>query len=253
MCRVLEVSTSGYYAWRKRERSQRAREDAMLTAAIKRIHEESSGTYGAPRIHAKLRREGYRIGRKRVARLMRAAGLRGVSRRSFVTTTSRDQAARPAPDLVERDFSATAPNQLWVADITYVPTATRFMYLSVVIDAFGRRVVGWSMAGHLRAELVVDALEMAVRQRRPQNVVHHSDQGSQYTSIAFGQRCKRAGVRLPWVQSATASTMHFVKVFSLHSSVNSSIDTDLQPRRSPARHLRVYRRMVQPSPPAFRS
>jgi putative transposase len=195
MCRVLGVSTSGYYAWRKREPSQRAREDEMLTNEIRRIHARSRGTYGAPRIHAQLRREGIPVGRKRVARLMRAVGLRGVSRRSRVTTTRRNRTARPAPDLVERDFTASAPNRLWVADITYLPTASGFLYLSVVVDAFGRRVVGWSMAGHLRTELVMDALEMALKQRRPQDVVHHSDQGSQYTSIAFGQRCKRAGIR----------------------------------------------------------
>jgi putative transposase len=127
---------------------------------------------------------------------MCAAGLVGASRRrAGVTTTKRDKEARPAPDLVDRDFTATAPNQLWVADITFIPTAAGFLYLAVVLDAWSRKIVGWSMANHLRAELVVDALEMALGQRRPHNVILHSDQGSQYTSLAFGKRCKEAGVR----------------------------------------------------------
>ena len=127
---------------------------------------------------------------------MRSAGLIGASRRrNGMTTTRRDPDARPAPDLVDRDFTATAANQLWVADITFVPTANGFLCLAVVPDAWSRKIVGWAMATHLRAELVVDALEMAVGQRRPGDVIHHSDQGSQYTSLAFGKRCKEAGVR----------------------------------------------------------
>src|SRR5207302_9311784 len=132
----------------------------------------------------------------RIARVMRAAGLAGASRRcSGVTTTRRNKDARPAPDLVDRNFVASRPNQLWVADITFVPTASGFLYLAVVLDAWSRKVVGWSMANHLRTELVLDALEMAIGQRRPDGVIHHSDQGSQYTSLAFGKRCKEAGVR----------------------------------------------------------
>lgn len=195
MCRVLEVSTSGYYAWRSREPSKRTQEDAVLTEQIRSIHERSRGTYGAPRIHAELRDEGIRVGCKRVARLMRAAGLRGVSRRKGPRTTRRSEGARPAPDLVDRDFTATEPNELWVADITYVPTTAGFLYLAVVLDAYSRRVVGWSMANHLRTELVVAALEMALDQRRPEEVIHHSDQGCQYTSIAFGLHCREAGVQ----------------------------------------------------------
>ena len=195
LCRVLDVSTSGYYAWRKREPSKRARDDAMLTKQIHSIHAWSRSTYGAPRIHAELRDRGVQVGHNRVARLMRVAGLQGVSRRKGSRTTYRSEQARPAPDLVERDFTATAPDELWVADITYVPTAAGFLYLSVVLDAFSRRVVGWSMASHLRTELVLAALEMALDQRRPEGVIHHSDQGSQYTSVAFGQRCREVGVR----------------------------------------------------------
>jgi putative transposase len=146
-------------------------------------------------VQAELRAQGVSVSRKRVARLMRQAGLRGVSRRRFVVTTVRDKDRQPAPDLVQRDFEAAGPNQLWVADITYIPTWAGFLYLAVVLDAWSRRAVGWAMATHLRTELVLEALEMAVRQRQPRGVIHHSDQGSQYTSIAFGKRCREAGVR----------------------------------------------------------
>ena len=196
MARVLRVSEAGYYAWRHRPPSAHALADTALLKRVRTIHASSRETYGAPRVHAELRASGEKHGRKRVARLMRAAGLVGASRRrAGVITTRRDQEVRPAPDLVDRDFTAAAPNQLWVADITFVPTATGFLYLAVVLDAWSRKVVGWAMANHLRAELVLDALEMAIGQRRPRDVVHHSDQGSQYTSLAFGKRCKEAGVR----------------------------------------------------------
>ena len=195
MCRLLGVSASGYYAWQGRRPSARAAGDAALLEHIREAHEQSYGTYGAPRIHAELAAKGIHVGRKRIARLMRAAGLAGVSRRKGPRTTQRRQGARPAPDLVERNFTAERPDQLWVADITYVPTWAGFLYLAVVLDAFSRRVVGWAMATHLRTQLVLDALDMALRQRRPQDVIHHSDQGSQYTSIAFGSRCRVAGVR----------------------------------------------------------
>jgi putative transposase len=195
MCRVLGVSPSGFYAWRNRPQSARARRGAELSHRIRMIHEGSRGTYGVPRVHAELAADGIRIGRKRVARLMNASGLYGATRRKWVTTTQRDRHARPAPDLVERNFAAPAPNRLWVADITYVPTWTGFLYLAVVLDAFSRRIVGWAMETHLRTELVLAALNMALGQRRPSAVIHHSDQGTQYTSIAFGMRCRQAGVR----------------------------------------------------------
>jgi putative transposase len=195
MCRLLGVSASGYHAWRRRPPSMRANDDAVLLERIREIHVASRGTYGAPRIHAELAAEGASVGRKRVARLMRGAGLAGVSRRKGVRTTRRDSRGRPAPDLVQRQFTADAPDQLWVADITYIPTRAGFLYLAVVLDAFSRRIVGWAMASHLRTDLVLDALDMALAQRRPGDVVHHSDQGSQYTSIAFGARCRQAGVR----------------------------------------------------------
>ncbi len=197
MCRVLEVSPSGYWAWSKRAPSQRARFDAELTVTIGEIHRDSRGTYGVPRVHAELRDSGTRCSRKRVARLMRAAGLEGVHRRRFVRTTVQDRDTAPAPDLVERLFSASCPDALWVADITYVPTWQGFLYVAVVLDVFSRRIVGWSMAGHQRTDLILDALDMAIVGRRPADgLIHHSDRGTQYTSIAFGRRCREAGIAL---------------------------------------------------------
>ena len=195
MSAVLGVSRSGYYGYRDRPPSARARADAALTEKIVAFHERSQGTYGAPRIHADLAEAGVSVGRKRVERLMKQAGLVGVSRRRFTRTTIRDERVRPAADLVDRDFTARKPDELWVADITYIATWTGFLYLAVVLDAFSRKVVGWAMGDDLRAQLVLDALNMAIGQRRPREVIHHSDQGSQYTSIAFGLRCKEAGVR----------------------------------------------------------
>ena len=167
MARVFGVSPSGYYAWRRRPPSARARADAELRARVQAIHGRSRGTYGAPRIHAELTEGGVAVSRKRVARVMRSVGVAGVSRRRGPRTTRRNAQARPAPDRVERRFEADAPNRLWVADITYVPTLAGFLYLAIVLDVFSRRVVGWAMAGHLRTALVVEALEMAVDQRRP--------------------------------------------------------------------------------------
>ena len=196
MCRVLEVSTRGYYAWRRRTLSARHQKDLELTGRIDQIHRESRQTYGAPRIHAELLEEGTRIGRKRVARLMRQARIRGVHRRKTFRTTQRDARGRPAPDLIDRKFAADGPNQLWVADITYIPTTVGFHYLAVVVDVWSRKVVGWSMNSGLATQLVVDALNMALDRRRPgSGVIHHSDQGCQYTSIEFGKRCRQAGVQ----------------------------------------------------------
>jgi transposase, IS30 family len=178
MCRLLGVSSSGYYAWTKRRPSRRVETAAALLAEIHAAHAASRGTYGTPRIHAELAAKGVRVGRKRVARLMSQAGLAGVSRRKFVVTTVKGD-GRQAPDLVERNFTAEAPDRLWVADITYIPTWSGFLYLAVVLDAFSRRVVGWSMAATLATQLVLDALNMALVTRRPKDVIHHSDQGSQ--------------------------------------------------------------------------
>lgn len=194
MCRVLGVSTSGYYAWRKRSASRHASADRNLLRMIRTVHQSSRGTYGAPRIHAELRECGVVVSRKRVARLMRAAGTTGASRRRWIVTTKRAAGHPSAPDLVQRDFTASRPNQLWVADITYIPTWAGFLYLAVVLDAWSRKIVGWALHTSLREVLVHDAFEQAVASRRPHTVVHHSDQGSQYTSIAFGQRCRERGV-----------------------------------------------------------
>ena len=194
VCRVLDVSTSGFHAWCKRPPSARAIADAQLGDVIETFFRKSRNTYGRPRIQADLREKGVFVSDKRVARLMRERALCGASRRKTFVTTVRDADAIPAADLVQRNFSANAPDQLWVADITYVPTLTGFLYLAVVLDVFSRRVVGWAMATHMRKELVVDALDMAIYRRRPERVIHHSDQGSQYTSIAFGKRCELFGV-----------------------------------------------------------
>ena len=195
LCRLLGVSRSGSYAWRRRPPSARARADRGLSQRIREIHEQSRGTYGTPRIRAELRDAGVACSRKRVARLLRLAGLQGCHRRKGPPSPRRTPGATPAPDLVRRDFAAPAPDRLWVADITYVPTWAGFLYLAVVLDAHSRRIVGWAMADHLRSELVIEALDMAVWRRRPtQSVVHHSDQGSQYTSLAFGRRLREAGL-----------------------------------------------------------
>lgn len=196
IARALGVSVSGYYAWRSRPVSAHDTADAALLRGIRTIHAAFHGTYGAPRVHAELQAEGAAVARKRVARLMRVAGLRGVSRRRFPTTTQREPSHRRANDLVGRDFRAPGPNRFWVADITYVPTAAGFLLLAVVLDVWSRRIVGWAMASDLRTRLVLDALDMAVTTRKRADVVHHSDQGSRYTSMAFGLRCKEAGVRL---------------------------------------------------------
>jgi putative transposase len=179
MARVLGVSTAGYYVWSRRSPSARTTADAVLLKRIRTVHASSRGTYGAPRVHAELMATGQQLGRKRVARLMKAAGIVGVSRRRSTVTTRRDENARPAPDLVDRNFNTERPNQLWVADITFIPTVAGFLYLAVVLDAWSRRIVGWAMETHLRTELVLAALEMAITQRKPRDVIHHSDQGSQ--------------------------------------------------------------------------
>lgn len=195
MARMLGVSPSGYYAWLTRPASARAVEDRRLSALIRAAHAASRAVYGAPRVWADLRDRGLSVGRKRVARLMREQGLTGVTRRKRFRTTIRNAEARPAPDLVKRNFVVWAPNRLWVADITVVATTRAPLYLAAVVDAFSRRVVGWAMALRQDAALVTRALEMALEQRSTAGVIHHSDQGSQYTSLAFGERCRRAGVR----------------------------------------------------------
>jgi len=195
MCRVLEVSRSGFYAWQKRGPSARTKANAALLETIQKIHKESDKTYGAPRVHAELEERGPQVSLNRVARVMKGAEIQGVSPRKWKCTTLRAKGSRPAPDLVDRDFTATGPNQLWVADITYISTWAGFLFLAIVLDVWSRRIVGWAMATHLRTDLVLEALDMALEQRRPRGVIHHSDQGCQYTSLAFGRRCELMGVR----------------------------------------------------------
>ena len=195
LCSALGVSPSGYYAWRSRAPSARARSDADLADAVRRSHVRSRGTYGVPRVHADLAEEGHHVSRKRVARLMGRDGLAGVHRRRFVRTPIRDEHAAPFPALVDRDFSAEGPDRLWVADITELPTRSGSCYLASIVDAFSRRVVGWSMATHMLAELVTSALDAAIVRRRPgTGLVHHSDHGSQYTSLAFGRRLRESRI-----------------------------------------------------------
>jgi putative transposase len=178
----------------KRPPSQRHQSDLIVGDRIEAAYRDSHCTYGRPRIQADLQDEGIHISDRRVARLMRERNIVGVTRRKRFKTTQAD-GTKPATDLVERNFTAQAPDQLWVADITYVPTWSGWLFLAVVLDVFSRRVVGWAMARHLRTELVLDALEMAIHRRKPNGVIHHSDHGCQYTSIAFGKRCDEAGIR----------------------------------------------------------
>ncbi len=193
MARVLGVSESGFHAWRRRPPSRHHQRDAELLVALRTAHARSDGTYGAPRLLADLRDAGYRVGQKRIARLLRQDGLRGVSKRRGPARPPRaTPETPPAPDLVRRDFTATAPDQLWVADITYVPTALGFLYLAVVLDAFSRRVVGWAMRDTLHTTVVLDALDMAAAQRRVGHVIHHSDQGSQHGLNRSSQQLLRA-------------------------------------------------------------
>jgi putative transposase len=195
LCRVLKVSRSGYYDWKDRPSSKRDRENAALTEQIREVHERSRGIYGYPRVHAELRALGVRCSRKRVARLMRKAGIKGCRRARKKRTTRRDPHATPAADLLKRNFTAEAPDRVWTADITYVHTQEGFLYLAFILDVYSRKVVGWSMASHLRTELVVDALEMALWRRSPDaGLIHHTDRGAQYTALSFGKKLEEAGI-----------------------------------------------------------
>jgi putative transposase len=195
LCQVLKVSRSGYYDWKNRSSSKRDRENAALTEQIREVHERSRGIYGYPRVHAELRALGVRCSRKRVARLMRKAGIKGCRRGRKKRTTRRDPHATPAADLLKRNFTAEAPDRVWTADITYVHTQEGFLYLAFILDVYSRKVVGWSMASHLRTELVMDALEMALWRRSPDaGLIHHTDRGAQYTALSFGKKLEEAGI-----------------------------------------------------------
>lgn len=198
MCQVLQVGRSGYYAWRKRKPSIRQQANQILTAEIRRIYLKSRCTYGSPRIHASLLREGIKCGKNRVARLMRQAGLRGRKpKRRYPQTTQHRQGAIPTPNLLNRDFNARQPNQKWVTDITYIDTAEGWLYLAPVLDLYGRRVVGWAMEDHMECSLVEAALKMAFLQRHPaRGLLHHSDQGSQYTSEDYLELLNQHGCQI---------------------------------------------------------
>ena len=196
LCRVLEVSRSGFHAWATRKPSARQREDDRLIERIKQIHQANRGVYGSPRVHAELvMAEGERVGRKRIERLMRSAQISGLQPKRRGRTTIRVPGVRVAEDLVDREFLAAAPNRLWVADITYLRTWEGWLYLVAVQDLFSRRIVGWAMDNQMRTELVQDALQMAITNRRPDNgLIFHSDQGSQFVALAFGQQARAAGI-----------------------------------------------------------
>lgn len=188
LCRVLAVARAGYYAWRQRGLSQRAAFDAALTKELIRLHGASRQTYGVPRLHADVKAAGWRVGRKRVARLLRLAGLHGVSRRRVTPrTTITDPSAAVAPNVLRRQFTAAAPDRAWVGDITYLPTGEGWLYLASLVDVYSRRVVGWALADHLRTELALEALQLALGQRHPEagTLVHHTDRGCQYTARAY--------------------------------------------------------------------
>ncbi len=205
LCRMLGVSRSGYYDWRGGSPSVRSRENAILTEKIHEIHRRSRETYGSPRVHAELRSIGTRCSRKRVARLMRKAGLQGCTRGRRKRTTRRSRKAVPAEDLLQRSFEATQTDKVWVADITYVATREGFLYLAFILDVHSRRIVGWAMENHLRTELVVDALQMAVWRRKPApGLIHHSDQGVQYTSLSFSERLREVGITPSMGRTGTA-------------------------------------------------
>lgn len=197
LCRVLEVSCSGFYRWLQAQPSERQTTNQRLTVEIKSIHRESRGTYGSPRIHAELRARGFECGRNRVARLMAETGVTGQRPRSFQKTTDSRHGHPRAPDLVNRNFNPSAPNQLWAADITYIATASGWTYLAVILDLFSRRVIGWAIDEHMRTELVLEALDRALNTReRAEGLVHHSDRGSQYASIKHREELERRGIRV---------------------------------------------------------
>lgn len=233
MCRLLGVSPSGYYAWSGRSASARAGANEELSVRIRAIHERSRGTYGSPRVHAELAACGTQVGRKRMARLMRAAGLEGASRRRGAVTTIWDSKVRPAPDLADRDLTAEGRYRLWVANITYIPTWAGFLYLAVVVDAWSRRVVGWSMATHLRTELVLEALNMALEQRRPREVIHHSVSRSTPRLPSAGGVGRPESGRLR-ARSAIALTTRYARVFSRRWSASFSTAAASRRRWRPA-------------------
>ena len=235
LCRVLRVARSAYYAWARRGVSARATADEELAARIAVVHARSRRTYGAPRVHADLRAAGVRCARKRVARLMRAAGLVGCHWRRRTRTTVAEPAHTPVPNLVARDFQATAPDRLWIGDITYVATAEGWLYLAVLVDVYSRRVIGWAMADHLRTELALDALRMALRARRPgAGLVHHTDRGCQYTAASYRAALAARGVTASMSRAGECLDNVMAESFFATSKAEL-IDTTTWPTRDAAR------------------
>jgi len=235
LCRVLRVARSAYYAWARRGVSARAQAETALLEQIAAAHARRRRTYGAPRIHAALRAQGVRCARKRVARLMRAAGLVGCHRRRRTRTTVADAAHAPAPNLVAQDFTATAPDRLWVGDITYLPTQEGWLYLAVLVDVYSRRVVGWAMADHLRTELALGALRMALRARRPgAGLVHHTDRGSQYTAASYRAALATPGVTVSMSRAGECLDNAMAERFFATLKAEL-IDTGTWPTRAAAR------------------
>ena len=196
MCALLEVSRSGYYGWRRRPESERGRQNRRLVVEIRAVHRATRGVYGSPRVHAELRARGHRCGRHRVARLMRQEGITARQRRAFKRTTNSSHPLPVAPNLLQRRFQASRPNETWVADITFIPTRAGWLYLALLVDVFSRMIVGWVLSDRMTKGLVIEALEMALGRRRPpQALLHHSDRGSQYASHAYQAMLHRHGIR----------------------------------------------------------
>jgi len=222
LCRLIGVSPSGYWAWASRPTRPRPADEVELLAAIQAAHATSRGTYGSPRVQAVLGADGWRVSRKRVARLMRQAGLVGVHRRRRASAAPRPAAGATAPDLVRRHFTVAAPDRLWVADITELPTAVGPLHLATIVDAFSRRVVGWATADHLRTSLVLAALDTALATRTPSpGLIHHSDRGPQYTSVALTERLAAAGIAASMGAPGTAYDN------ALAESFFASLETEL--------------------------
>jgi putative transposase len=224
MCRVLEVSSGAYYAWLGRPESQRVREDRRLLVEIKAIHWSKREVYGSPRINAELKAQGLRLSEKRVARLMRAGGIRAKQTRRFKATTDSRHSHPVAPNLLRRDFAASAPNQKWAADITYIPTREGWLYLAAVLDLYSRMIVGWSMSERMTRRLTLDALDMAVGRRRPgPGLLHHSDRGSQYACAEYqkalethGMICSMSRKGDCWDNAPMESYFHTLKTELVH-------------------------------------
>ena len=235
MCRVLEVSVSGYYAWWKREPSEHARSDAQLAEHVKWAFQAIRGVYGSPRVHAELHAQGLPCARKRVARLMREQGLFAKRPRHRTVTTHSEPDAQVAPNLLRRDFSADEPNTKWVADTTYIWTAEGWLFLAVVLDLFSRMVVGWSMATIQDAALVTQALRMAVARRRPQaGLLHHSDRGSTYTSESYQALLQQEGMQASMSRTADCYDNAAIESF-FHSFKGECIDGQSFQTRAQAR------------------